>query len=75
MWVIEDQFHPLWNIPNLGKLDCHHYTVDWLQRVLFSKNSNEGVSDGRIAYVRNHGDGPFGDCEGILQLDPNQSYF
>ena len=52
MWVIEDQFHPLWNIPNLGKLDCHHYTVDWLQRVLFFKNSNEGVSNGRIAYVR-----------------------
>ena len=75
MWVIEDQFHPLWNIPNLGKLDCHHYTVDWLQRVLFSKNSNEGVSDGRIAYVRNHGDGPFGDCEWNPTVGPNQSYF
>ena len=75
MWVIEDQFHPLWNIPNLGKLDCHHYTVDWLQRVLFSKNSNEGVSDGRIAYVENHGDGPFGDCEWDPTVGPNQSYF
>ena len=60
MWVIEDQFHPLWNIPNL---------------VLFSKNSNEGVSDGRIAYVRNHGDGPFGDCEWNPTVGPNQSYF
>ena len=75
MWVIEDQFHPLWNIPNLGKLDCHHYTVDWLQRVLFSKNSNEGVSNGRIAYVENHGDGPFGDCEWKPTVGPNQSYF
>ena len=75
MWVIEDQFHPLWNIPNLGKLDCHHYTVDWLQKVLFSKNSSKGVSDGRIAYVENHGDGPFGDCEWKPTVGPNQSYF
>ena len=75
MWVIEDQFHPLWNIPNLGKLDCHHYTVDWLQRVLFSKNFNESVSEGRIAYVENHGDGPFGDCEWKPTVGPYQSYF
>ena len=34
MWVIEDQFHPLWGIPNLGGLDCHHYIVDWLHRAL-----------------------------------------
>ena len=59
LWVIEDQFHPLWGIPNLGKLDCHHYIMDWLQRALVEGKTN----DKRIAYVSNKGDGPFGDCE------------
>ena len=75
MWVIEDQFHPLWGIPNLGKLDCHHYIMDWLQRVLFSKKVEDGISDGRIAYVANKGDGPYGDCEWDPTVGPNQAYF
>ena len=37
MWVVEDQFHPLWGIPNLGKLDCHHYIIDWLSRALIDE--------------------------------------
>ena len=75
MWVIEDQFHPLWGIPNLGKLYCHHYIMDWLQRVLFSDNPADGVADGRIAYVANGGDGPFGDCEWEPPIGADDAYF
>ena len=75
MWVIEDQFHPLWGIPNLGKLDCHHYIMDWLQRVLFSDNPADGVADGRIAYIANGGDGPFGDCEWEPPIGADDAYF
>ena len=71
MWVIEDQFHPLWGIGNLGGLDCHHYVVDWLARALLEGKTN----DGRIAYVETKGDGPFGDCEWTPPVSPGQAYF
>ena len=71
LWVIEDQFHPLWGIPNLGKLDCHHYIMDWLQRALIDGKTN----DKRIAYVSNKGDGPFGDCEWTPTIKPGEAYF
>ena len=71
MWVIEDQFHPLWGIPNLGKLDCHHYIADWLARALLKDKTN----DGRIAYVATKGDGPFGDCEWTPPVGPGEAYF
>lgn len=71
MWVIENQFHPLWGIGNLGKLDCHHYVIDWLKRALVDGQTNER----RIAYVREHGDGPFGDCEWVPPVGPGQAYF
>lgn len=71
MWVIENQFHPLWNIPNLGGLDCHHYVIDWLQRALVSGTTNSE----RVAYVREGGDGPFGDCEWKPPVGPDEAYF
>ena len=71
LWVIEDQFHPLWGIPNLGKLDCHHYIMDWLQRALIEGKTN----DKRIAYVGNKGDGPFGDCKWTPTIKPGEAYF
>lgn len=71
MWVIENQFHPLWSIPNLGGLDCHDYIVDWLSRALLDGTAN----DGRIAYVREGGDGPFGDCEWTPPVGPGEAYF
>ena len=71
MWVLEDQFHPLWGLPNLGGLDCHQYVIDWLHRALLDGNTN---SD-RVAYVKNSGDGPFGDCEWQPTVGPNQAYF
>ena len=71
MWVIENQFHPLWSIPNLGGLDCHEYVIDWLGRALLDGTTN----DGRVAYVREGGDGPFGDCEWMPPVGPGQAYF
>ena len=71
LWVIEDQFHPLWNIPNLGKLDCHHYIMDWLERALVHGKTNKD----RIAYVSNKGEGPFSDCEWDPTIKPGEAYF
>jgi dipeptidyl aminopeptidase/acylaminoacyl peptidase len=71
LWVIEDQFHPLWNIPNLGKLDCHHYIMDWLERALVHGKTNKE----RIAYVTNKGEGPFSDCEWDPTIKPSEAYF
>jgi pimeloyl-ACP methyl ester carboxylesterase len=70
MWIIENQFHPLWNIPNLGGLDCHQYVIDWLQRALVDGKTNTG----RIAYVKTHGDGPFGDCDWTPPVGPGEAY-
>lgn len=44
MWVIENQYHPLWGIENFGGLDCHDYALDWLQR-LVSGQSLADVAD------------------------------
>ena len=59
MWVFENQYHPLWGIANLGGMDCHDYVLDWLRRVL-SKRKMPSKRPGRIAYVREDGDGPWG---------------
>ena len=71
MWVIEDQFHPLWGITNLGNLDCHDYIIDWLSRVLLKDKTN---SD-RIAYVKVKGAGPFSECEWNPPVGPGEAYF
>ena len=71
MWVVENQFHPLWGIANLGGLDCHHYIIDWLARALIDGKTNAD----RIAYVAENGDGPFGDCQWVPPVGPGQAYF
>jgi pimeloyl-ACP methyl ester carboxylesterase len=71
MWVIEDQFHPLWGIPNLGGLDCHQFVLDWLKGVLVDKKSSKD----RVAYVAKNGHGPFSDCEWKPPVGPGQAYF
>ena len=73
MWVMENQYHPLWGLQNLGGLDCHEYVLDWLQ-ALFSKKMTPKKS-GRIAYVKEHGDGPWGDCEWTPPIKRGQAYF
>ncbi len=71
MWVFENQFHPLVNLKNLGGLDNHQYILDWLHRTLIEGKVNED----RIAYVKENGDGPFGECEWTPPVGPGQVYF
>jgi dipeptidyl aminopeptidase/acylaminoacyl peptidase len=73
MWVIENQYHPLWRLPNLGGLDCHDYVVDWLAGVFAAKISP--TSKGRIAYVKENGEGPWSDCEWTPPVKAGQAYF
>jgi pimeloyl-ACP methyl ester carboxylesterase len=73
MWVFENQYHPLWSIANLGGLDCHDYVLDWLQMTLMGTKLSRRHR--RIAYIREHGDGPFGDCDWSPPIRPGQAYF
>jgi len=73
MWVMENQYHPLWGLPNFGGLDCHEYALDWL-KALFSKKMTPKKS-GRIAYVKENGDGPWGNCEWTPPIKRGQAYF
>ena len=59
MWVFENQFHRLKSLPNLGGLDGHNYVFDWLNTVVQGKGLRKHHS--RIAYIRENGDGPWGD--------------
>ncbi len=71
MWVIEDQFHPLWGLPNLGGLDCHQFVLDWLKGALVDKKTNKD----RVAFVAKNGHGPFSDCEWKPPVGPGEAYF
>ena len=71
LWVFENQFHPLVSLTNLGGMDNHQYILDWLRRALM----DESVSDARVAYVKENGDGPFGDCEWTPPVAPGQAYY
>lgn len=71
MWVIEDQFHPLWGIPNLGGLDCHQFVLDWLKGALVDKKTSKD----RVAYVARNGHGPFSKCEWEPPVKPGEAYF
>jgi dipeptidyl aminopeptidase/acylaminoacyl peptidase len=73
MWVIENQYHPLWGLGNLGGLDCHDYVMDWLKGLFSGKR--KPTKKGRIAYIREQGDGPWGKCEWAPPIKPGQAYF
>jgi pimeloyl-ACP methyl ester carboxylesterase len=73
MWVMENQYHPLWGIPNLGGMDCHDYVLDWLQA--FFSGKRVPTKSGRIAYVPENGDGPWGDCDWAPPVKPGEAYF
>ncbi|MDP2707512.1 MAG: alpha/beta hydrolase, partial [Burkholderiales bacterium] len=73
MWVMENQYHPLWGIANLGGLDCHEYVLDWLHALFSGKRAP--TKSGRIAYVRENGDGPWGNSEWTPPVGPGQAYF
>ncbi len=73
MWVIENQYHPLWGLSNLGGMDCHDYVMDWLKGLFSGKRLP--TRRGRIAYVRENGDGPWGKAEWVPPIKPGQAYF
>jgi len=73
MWVFENQYHPLWGIANLGGMDCHDYVLDWLQALFSGRRKPKKA--GRIAYIRENGDGPWGNCEWTPPIKPGQAYF
>ncbi|MFN0300473.1 MAG: alpha/beta hydrolase family protein [Burkholderiales bacterium] len=73
MWVFENQYHPLWGIGNLGGMDCHDYVLDWLSEALNGKPLTRRHK--RIAYVRENGDGPWGNCEWAPPTKRGQAYF
>jgi len=73
MWVIENQYHPLWGLPNLGGMDCHDYVLDWLHALFSGKRKLK--KSGRIAYIKENGDGPWGNCEWTPPIKRGQAYF
>ena len=73
MWIFENQYHPQRRLPNLGGLDNYEYLFDWLHSVLLGKGLPKGHR--RIAYVKEHGDGPWGSCEWKPPVKPGQAYF
>lgn len=73
MWVVENQYHPLWGLPNFGGMDCHDYVFDWLRQ--FFDGKLQPKRKGRISYIREHGDGPWGDCAWTPPIRPGQAYF
>jgi len=73
MWVLENQYHPLWGLGNLGGMDCHEYVLDWLQDALVEKPLPKRHQ--RIAYIRENGDGPWGKCEWTPPIKRGQAYF
>jgi len=73
LWVIENQYHPLWGLGNLGGLDCHDYVLDWLKGLFSGKRAP--TKKGRIAYIRESGDGPWGKCDWTPPIKPGQAYF
>lgn len=73
MWVFENQFHPLWGLSNLGGMDTHDYVLDWLRSVFSGERTL--TKRGRIGYIRESGDGPWGDCEWTPPVTGGQAYF
>ena len=73
MWVMENQYHPLWGIPNLGGMDCHDYVFDWLRAVFSGKRKL--AKRGAIKYIREHGEGPWSDCDWTPPIRRGQAYF
>jgi len=73
MWVFENQYHPLWGIANLGGMDCHDYALDWLKGFFSGKRVPK--KRGRVAYIKENGDGPWGKCKWTPPIKRGQAYF
>jgi dipeptidyl aminopeptidase/acylaminoacyl peptidase len=73
LWVFENQYHQQRNLANLGGLNNYEYIFDWLGNVLMGKGLPRRHS--RIAYIKENGDGPWGDCEWTPPVKAGQAYF
>jgi len=73
LWVFENQYHQQRSLSNLGGLASHEYVIDWLHGVLMGKGLPKRHR--RIAYIKEHGDGPWGNCEWTPTVKPGQPYF
>ncbi|NBR29643.1 MAG: hypothetical protein EBT83_14725 [Betaproteobacteria bacterium] len=73
MWVFENQYHPQRSLSNLGSLANHEYVVDWLHDVLVGNGLSKRHK--RIAYIKESGDGPWGNCEWKPTVRAGQAYF
>ncbi len=73
LWVMENQFHPMRKMANLGGMDSHEYIVDWLRDALVGKGLARDHS--RIAYIKEGGAGPWNNCEWTPTVGPGQAYF
>ena len=73
LWVFENQPHQQRFLSNLGGLGNHEYVFDWLHGVLLGKGLPKRHR--RIAYIKEHGDGPWGECEWTPTVRPGQPYF
>jgi pimeloyl-ACP methyl ester carboxylesterase len=73
MWVVENQYHPLWGLPNFGGMDCHDYVFDWLKQ--FFDGTLQPKKKGRISYIRENGDGAWGNPDWTPPIRRGQPYF
>jgi hypothetical protein len=73
LWVFENQYHMQRHLPNLGGLDNYAYIFDWLNMALNGKGLAK--SHKRIAYIKEGGDGPWGNCEWKPPVGAGQAYF
>jgi dipeptidyl aminopeptidase/acylaminoacyl peptidase len=73
MWVFENQYHPLAGLANIGGLDIYDYVLDWLQGLFSGKRVP--TKQGRVAYIKESGEGPWSNCEWTPPVKGGQAYF
>jgi dipeptidyl aminopeptidase/acylaminoacyl peptidase len=72
LWIFENQYHQQRRLSNLGGLDNYDYIFDWLGQVF---DTGLPAQHRRIAYIRENGDGPWGECDWAPTVRGGQAYF
>ena len=72
LWVFENQYHQQRRLSNLGGLDNYEYIFDWLGQAF---EQGLPAQHRRIAYIRENGDGPWGECEWTPTVRGGAAYF
>jgi hypothetical protein len=73
MWVFENQYHPLFGLSNVGGLDIYDYVLDWLSALFSGKRVPS--TQGRIAYIKESGEGPWSPCDWTPPVGGGKPYF